>query len=112
MQVVWKACSFFQSDFLTAQVSHPQSSRFIGIARYSSFFECVDKKGFLKIPFDMAPNARVACLILLLMSVESSRSDERMDPRYVKLEVYVMYPLSILTGDVLMLCCDSVGEAK
>ena len=33
MQVVWNVCSFFQSDFFTAQVSHPQSSRFIGIAR-------------------------------------------------------------------------------
>ena len=64
------------------------------------------------MPFDMAPNARVACLILLLMSAESSRSDERMDPRYVKLEVYVMYPSSMLTGDVFMLCCGSVDEAK
>ena len=72
----------------------------------------MDKKGFLKMPFDMAPNARVVCLILLLMLVESSRSDERMDPRYVKLEVYVMYPSLILTGDVFILCCGSVGEAK
>ena len=64
------------------------------------------------MPFDMAPNARVACLILLLMSVESSRSDERMDLRYVKLEVYVMYPSSMLTGDVFVLCCGSVGEEK
>ena len=60
----------------------------------------------------MAPNDRVACLILLLMSAESSRSDERMDLRYVKLEVYVMYLSSMLTGDVFMLCCGSVGEAK
>ena len=62
--------------------------------------------------FDMAPNACVACLILLLMLAELSRSDERMDPRYVKLEVYVMYPSSMLTGDVFMLCCGSVDEAK
>ena len=72
----------------------------------------MDKKGFLKMPFDMAPNAHVACLILLLMSVKSLRSDERMDLRYVKLEVYVMYPSLMLTGDMFMLCCDLVGEAK
>ena len=64
------------------------------------------------MPFDMAPNARVACLILLLMSAESLRWDERMDPRYVNLEVYVIYLLPMLTGDVFVLCCDLVGEAK
>ena len=64
------------------------------------------------MPFDMTPNARVACLILLLMSAESLRLDERMDSRYVNLEVYMIYPLPMLTGDVFVLCCDSVGEAK
>ena len=35
-----------------------------------------------------------------------------MDPRYVNLEVYVIYLSPMLTGDVVVLCCDSVGEAK
>ena len=64
------------------------------------------------MPFDMAPNTHVACLILLSMSAESLRSDERMDPRYVNLEVCMIYPLPMLTGDVFVLCCDLVGEAK